>query len=121
MLVRQLAASVMLGLGVWLAYGGIHALLTITERGSDLMNALFDPPTTIIRLVASGLMVIGGLIAVLKLKGGGLIALAGSILFAALAALMAASGADQGLWMDEALYGMAVLVLSILILTLRRE
>ncbi len=120
MVLRQLAALVILGLGIWLAYGGLNALLTIVDRGSGLGDALFNPPTTIIRLVASGLMILGGLVALLKLRGGGLIAIAGSVLFLVLGGFMAAAGGDQSLWMDEVLYGFGGLVSGILILTLKR-
>lgn len=120
MLVRRLAAAAMLGLGIWLAYGGIHALIIIMDRGSDLANALLDPPTTIIRLVATGIMTIGGLLAIFKIKGGGITSLVGAILFTALGGLMAMSGADQGLWLDEVLYGVGAIGIAVLILTLRR-
>jgi len=120
MLARRLAAFAMLGLGIWLSYGGIHPLVIIMERGSDLANALFDPPTTIIRLAAAAAMVIGGLMAILKVRGGGMVSLFGAILFTALGGLMALSGADQGLWMDELLYGVGAIGIAVLILTLRR-
>lgn len=120
-MLRRSAALVMLGLGAWLAYQGLHAVAVIMGRGSDLANALLDPPTSIIRLVATALMVIGGGLATLRVKGGGMTALAGAILFTALGGLMAASGADQDLWLDEALYGVGAVGICVLILTLHRQ
>ena len=117
---RRIAALVMLCLGAFLAYNGVHPLLTIMSRGSDLASALFEPPTTIIRLVASGLMTLGAILAVFRIKFGGTIALIGAVLFTALGALMAVSGADQGLWMDEVLSGIGAMGVAVLILTLRR-
>jgi len=109
----------MLGLGLWLAWGGISPVMTIMERGSDLSNALFNPPTSIIRIISAVLMALGGLIVVLNVRGGGTLTTIGSVFFAILGGLMAASGADSGLWMDEVIFGLAAIALSVLILTLR--
>ena len=117
---RRFAALVMLCLGAFLAYNGVHPLLTIMSRGSDLASALFQPPTTIIRLVGAGLMLLGGGLAVFRIKFGGTIALIGAVLFTALGAMMAAAGTDQVMWMDEVLSGIGALGLAVLILTLRR-
>ena len=80
-MLRRVAAVVILALGAWLAYDGAHAVALIMERGSDLANALLDPPTSLIRLVATTLMVLGGVLAVLQLAGGGTVALVGALLF----------------------------------------
>lgn len=119
-MIRQLAGMVMLGLGLWLGWGGVHPVLTIVERGSDLSNALLNPPTSIIRIVSAALMFVGGLLVILNVKIGGRIATIGSVFFAILGGLMALSGADSGLWMDEVIFGLAAMALSVLILTLRR-
>jgi hypothetical protein len=119
-MIRQAAGALMLGLGLWLGWEGLHPVMTIVERGSDLSSALFDPPTSIIRIVSATVMALGGLLVALKLKLGGSLATIGSILFGLLGALMAMSGADSGLWMDEVLFGLAAIALSVLILTLRR-
>ncbi len=117
---RRIVAFVMLCLGAFLAYDGVYPLMTIMSRGSDLASALFQPPTTIVRLIAAGLMTFGGVLAVFRIRLGGTIALIGAVLFTALGALMAASGADQGLWMDEVLFGIGAIGVAVLILTLRR-
>jgi len=119
-MIRQVAGLVMLGLGLWLGWGGVHPVLMIMERGSDLSNALLNPPTSIIRIVSAALMIVGGLMVILKAIFGGTIAAIGSIFFAILGGLMALSGADSGLWMDEVIFGLAAIALSVLILTLRR-
>jgi len=119
-MIRQVAGLVMLGLGLWLGWGGVHPVLIIVERGSDLSNALFNPPTSIIRIISAALMIVGGLMVILKARFGGKVAAIGSIFFAILGGLMALSGADSGLWMDEVIFGLAAISLSVLILTLRR-
>ncbi len=119
-MLRRVAGLVMLGLGLWLGWGALEAILAFTSRGGDVASALFEPPTGIIRVVATLLMLLGGLLVVVSTRYGATMATVGSILFGVLGALMAASGADSGLWMDEVLYGLGAIALSVLILTLRR-
>jgi hypothetical protein len=119
-MVRQASGVVMLGLGLWLGWGALEAILAFTSRGGGLASALFEPPTGIIRVVSTVLMILGGLLVALKLKSGGTIATIGSIFFGILGGLMAISGADSGLWMDEVIFGLAAMALCVLILTLRR-
>lgn len=119
-MIRQLAGMVMLGLGLWLGWGALEAILAFTSRGGDIASALFEPPTGIIRVVSTALMSVGGLVTILNVRWGAAIATIGSVLFAILGGLMALSGADSGLWMDEVIFGLAAIALSVLILTLRR-
>ncbi|MEL7055713.1 MAG: hypothetical protein AAGL97_05600 [Pseudomonadota bacterium] len=119
-MIRQIAGLVMLGLGLWLGWGALEAILAFTSRGGDIASALFEPPTGIIRVVSTSLMTLGGLIIVLNVRLGATIATIGSVLFAILGGLMAISGADSGLWMDEVIFGLAAIALSVLLLTLRR-
>ena len=119
-MVRQIAGVVMLGLGLWLSWNGIKPVMLIMERGSDLANALFNPPTSIIRIASAAFMALGGLGVALKLRGGGTLAVIGSFLFVALGGLMAISGAESSLWMDEMIFGLGAIALCVLILTLRR-
>ena len=119
-MVRRLAAFIMLALGAWLAYGAVDAVLRVMSYGSDLASSLLEPPTGLIRLIASGLMILGGLLALFKRRGGALIASGGVLLFTLLAALMAASGADSGLWLDEALYAALAVILAVLLLSQKR-
>jgi hypothetical protein len=110
----------MLGFGLWLGWGALDAILAFTSRGGDVASALLEPPTGLIRVVSTVLMSLGGLLIVLSTRFGATLATIGSVLFAILGGLMAASGADAGLWMDEVLFGMGAIALSVLILTLRR-
>lgn len=121
MLLRRLAALGLMALGVWLFWGGLQAVLAFTSRGGDLGSALFEPPTSFIRLLGTGLMIIGGGIAALARPGGAVIGTVGTVIFTALAALMALAGADISLWLDEVLFAVAGLGLAVLILTLRRN
>jgi len=119
-MIRQVAGLVMLGLGLWLGWGALEAILAFTSRGGSVASALLEPPTGIFRVVSTSLMSLGGLIVILNVRGGATFATIGSIFFAILGGLMAISGADSGLWMDEVIFGLAAIALSVLILTLRR-
>lgn len=120
MTLRQISGLALLALGIWLFYGALQAVLAFTERGGDVMSALFEPPTSAIRLIGALAISVGGLLVAFKTVGGGATGVAGSILFITLGGLMAASGAAQGLWLDEIIYGVAALTVSGLILTFRR-
>ncbi|MEM8617407.1 MAG: hypothetical protein AAGF20_10780 [Pseudomonadota bacterium] len=117
---RRFFSGLMLLLGGWLFYGAVRAVYLIMERGSGLAPALFEPPTSAIRLFASAMMLVGGLFGLLKWPYGGSLALIGAAVFTALGALMAASGAHRALWGDEILFGVGALVQSILVLSFRR-
>ena len=118
--VRRLAGIVMLGLGLWLGWGALEAILAFTSRGGSVASALFEPPTGVVRVVSTVLMTLGGALVALRVGMGGIIGTVGSVFFLILGGLMAASGADSGLWMDEVIFGLAAIALSVLILTLRR-
>ena len=119
-MLRRVAGLVMLGLGLWLGWGALEAVVAFTSRGGSVASAQCERPTGIIRVISTGLMTIGGVLVLLTTRMGGLVATIGSIFFAILGGLMAISGADSGLWMDEVIFGLAAIALSVLILTLRR-
>ena len=99
---RLLAVLITL-IAAWLFWGGLHAVNIVVSRGSSVSDALLQPPTSLVRLVATGVMVLGGLLLIFRQSVGKWILLVGTLLFTLLAGLMAASGADPVLWMDEAI------------------
>lgn len=111
-MIRRLAGVALALIAAWLFWQGLSAVLMITSRGSPLDDALLQPPTSLWRLVATGLALIGGGLAALNVKGGGWLAMIGAILFAALPGAMAAMGTDSSLWMDEVVSGGVMLVLA---------
>ena len=101
MCVRRILGMGLALLGGWLFWGGAATVNLLVGRGSSLSAALLEPPTSLVRLVAAGLILLGGL-AVLAGKGfGRWVVLAGVLVFTLLAALMASLGADPILWTDE--------------------
>ncbi|MDJ0922208.1 MAG: hypothetical protein QNI84_13860 [Henriciella sp.] len=121
MLLRRIAALGLTALGIWLFWGGLQAVLAFTSRGGDLASALFEPPTSFIRLLGAALIIIGGAMAGFSRPGGAIVSLIGVAIFTALAALMALAGADISLWLDEVLFAVAGIGLVAFILTLRRD
>ena len=98
---RRIIGLVLALLGGWLFWGGAATVNMLVNRGSGLSDALMQPPTSLVRLVATGLILLGGL-AVMAGKGfGRWVALAGILVFTLLAGLMVLSGADPILWTDE--------------------
>ena len=59
-MLRRVAGLVMLGLGLWLGWGALEAILAFTSRGGDVASALFEPPTGIIRVISTALMTTAG-------------------------------------------------------------
>lgn len=102
MSVRTLLSLLALMAGLWLFWEGLQAVIFITGRGSPLGDALFSPPTSIIRLVGSGLIILGAALLIAQQRIGQWLLSLGILLVALLAILMAASGADQSMWQGEA-------------------
>ncbi|MBA3068842.1 MAG: hypothetical protein FP825_10205 [Hyphomonas sp.] len=119
-MIRRIAAAALALLAAWLFWEGLSAVLIIVSRGSPVDDALLQPPTSLWRLVAAGLAVVGGLLAALNLRGGAWIAMMGAVLFAALAGVMAGMGSDSSLWMDEAVSGGILIALAGVLVAVRR-
>ena len=99
---RRIIGLLFAMLGGWLFWGGAATVNLLVDRGSSLSDALMQPPTSMVRLVAAGLILLGGL-AILAGKGvGRWVTLGGILVFTLLAGLMVLSGADPILWTDEA-------------------
>lgn len=120
-MIRRIAAAALALLAAWLFWQGLSAVLIITSRGSPLDDALLQPPTSLWRLVSTGLTVLGGVLAALNLRGGSWLSMIGAILFAALAGIMAGMGSDASLWMDEAVTGAIMIALAGVIVALKRS
>ena len=119
-MVRRVIAIALLILGAWLFWGAVQAVLAFTSRGGPLMSALMEPPTSLIRLIGTGLMALGGVLAALNLRAGGLAGLVGAIIFAGLGGLIALAGAERSIWIDELVLGGIGIALAGGLLSLRR-
>jgi hypothetical protein len=121
MSIRRIIGLALALLGGWLFWGGAATVNMLVNRGSGLSDALMQPPTSLVRLVATGLILLGGL-SVLAGKGfGRWIALAGILVFTLLAGLMVLSGADPILWMDEAVISGVFWVLFVALVVTKRS
>ncbi len=116
MTLRRLSGLLLALLSAWVLWGAIHTVIVITSRGSPLSDALFQPPTSIVRIIAAGTALVGGLILVADWSLGAITSLIGALLFALLAGLMILSGASSVLWRDEAVIAVLMIVLSVVAL-----
>lgn len=101
MTLSRLAGAVLAVLAAWSLWQGIHAVDVIVSRGSGLSDALLQPPTSLIRILAAALLLLGAILAMAGRRLGAWIAVAGWTLFALLTALMMASSPAVKLWGDE--------------------
>jgi Mn2+/Fe2+ NRAMP family transporter len=118
---RILAAAALTLLSAWLLWQGLSAVIMITGRGSPLGDALLQPPTSLIRILGASIILIGALLALTQRAGGALLAAVGTVLFLLLPVLMAASGADSDMWMDEAIFSAVLIALTIALFVIKRR
>ena len=118
---RMIAAAALVLLAAWLFWQGLSAVIMISQRGSPLGDALMQPPTSMIRLLGSAIVLIGGLLALARRAGSAIVSTIGTLLFLLLPVLMAAAGTDSAMWMDEAIYSALLVALTIALFALRRR
>ncbi len=111
-MIRRIAAGLLALIAAWLLWQGVSAVMLIVSRGSPLDDALLQPPTSLWRIVAAGLALVGGALAALNIRGGAWLALPGALLFAAMPAILAGMGSASSLWMPDVLPGAALVVLA---------
>ena len=120
-MIRRIAGVLVALIAAWMLWDAIYAVQLIVSRGSPLDQALMNPPTSAWRLVAGVLAVAGGILAVLRLPFGGILGLVGGALFVALAALLAAMTANGSFITPDSIAGLAIVLLSGVILFTRRN
>lgn len=120
-MVRRIAGVLVALIAAWLLWEALHAVQLIVSRGSPLDQALMNPPTSAWRLAAGTLAVAGGILAALRLPFGGILGVIGGLLFVALAALLAAMTANGSLITPDSIAGLAIVLLSGVILFTRRD
>lgn len=118
---RRIAAGLFALIGAFLLWQGVDGVLYTMKLGSGLEDALLQPPTSLWRILAAGLIVAGGLLGALKVPGGAIAAALGAILFAALPGAMAAMGADRSMWIDEAYFAVPLLGLAAALVFVKRK
>ncbi|MEE2878196.1 MAG: hypothetical protein VX593_04250 [Pseudomonadota bacterium] len=109
--IRRLAGLAGILVATWMLWETIQPIQMQISRGSDLMTELLNPPVALLRLVATVLMILGGLLALGAIRGGAWVFGAGAIVFAIMTGAMAGSGADPSLWSDEAVLSPFLLVI----------
>lgn len=120
MLIRRIAGLVGVAVAAWMMWETISPIMRQISFGSDLVTELLNPPVSLIRLISTLMMIVGGLLAVGAFRGGAWLFGTGAVIFALATALMAAT-ADFTLWRDEAILAPFLLVIAgVFIFTHRR-
>lgn len=121
MSIRRIIGLALALVGGWLFWGGAAAVNMSVSRGSGLSDALMHPPTSLLRLIATGLILLGGLAVMAKKEFGRWVALAGILVFTLLAGLMVLFGADPSVWTDEAVISGVLWVLFVGLVVTKRS
>lgn len=119
--IRILVGIALAFLSGWLLWQGLSAVMMITSRGSPLSDALLQPPTSLVRIVAACLVLLGALVAVAQRPGGAWLAAIGTVLFALLPIMMAATGTASHLWADEAVVSVVLIALTAALCVIKRR
>lgn len=117
--IRRIVGAVLAILSAWLLWQGLEAVLLLLNRGSPLGQAVDAIGAW--RIVAASLGIAGGLLAALNIRFGAVVAVIGTLLFAALGAAFILFGADSSIWMDEVLGAAAMAVLTGVLLLVKRS
>lgn len=116
---RRIAGLALAVLSGWLLWQGLEGVLMMTSRGSSLAQAI--DLLNGWRFLASGIAIIGGLMAAANIRFGAVVALVGTLLFTALAAAFILAGADSSIWLDEVIGAAGMIVLTGILLFIRRR
>lgn len=116
---RRIAGLALAVLSGWLLWQGLEGVLMMTSRGSSLAQAV--DLLNGWRFVAAGIAIIGGLLVAANIRFGAVAALIGTLLFVALAAAFILAGTDSSLWMDEVIGAAGMIVLTGVLLFIRRS
>lgn len=118
---RQIAAGLLALAGAFVLWQGLDAVNLVMQRGSNLSDALLQPPTSLWRILAALFLLAGGVLGLLKAPGGAITALPGILLYASLPGVMAALGADRSMWRDEAILAVPLVALTASLFFVKRK
>ena len=111
MLVRRLAGLAGAGVAAWMLWETITPIMRQISLGSDLATELLNPPVSLLRIISTSLLIIGGLLALGAIRGAAWVFSAGALVFSAMTGIMIAMGADYTIWRDEAILAPFLLVI----------
>lgn len=117
--IRRIAGLGLAAVSGWLLWQGLEGVLLMTSRGSPLAQAI--DLLNGWRFLAAGIAILGGLLAAANVRFGAVVALTGTLLFTGLAAAFVLAGADRSIWLDEVLGAAAMIVLTGILLFIRRS
>lgn len=115
----KLAAAVAFIVAALDAYGSLKAIHMIMSRGSSLSDALLSPPSSVLRLAGSLLLVFGtGLYLIVQRYANWIIWL-GIIVYLTLTIALASASLSADMWADEA-FRSALFLITVVIITAQR-
>jgi len=111
MLVRRIAGLAGAAVSAWMLWETITPIMRQISLGSDLATELLNPPVSLLRIVSTALLIIGGLLALGAVRGAVWVFSAGALVFALMTGAMISLGADYTVWADEAILAPFLLVI----------
>lgn len=111
MLIRRIAGLAGAAVAAWMLWETITPIMRQISFGSDLVTELLNPPVSLLRIVSTTLLIVGGLMAVGAIRGALWVFSAGALVFALMTGAMVAMGADYTMWRDEAILAPFLLVI----------
>lgn len=111
MLVRRIAGLAGAAVAAWMLWETVTPIMRQISLGSDLVTELLNPPVSLLRIISTSLLIVGGLLALAAVRGALWVFSAGALVFALMTGAMVAMGADYTVWRDEAILAPFLLVI----------
>lgn len=119
MIIRRVAGLGLVLVGLWLGWQSLQWLLQYTSRGAPMGDALADP-VFFLPMARSVFAALGGLLALLAVRGGVWLAFLATIMTGLLAGLIILGGGDPDMWRAPAVWTGILLALSLVLLLRQR-
>ncbi len=117
---RRFFGLILFALSVWIAWQIIPAIRFIAVQTGALGEVIQDP-VFLLPLTATALGALGGLVAVFRLPGGGLLGTIGALVYILFGIATLMAGGDQSMWLPKLVFGSQLLVLALAVLRLPRK
>ena len=119
-MIRRALALIILCVGLYLFHSASFYHGILAARGVGDWASLSGDAPFLLRFAGAGLLVFGGAFALRSGRTGTLVTLMGTLCFVLLTVAMIVMGADRSLWQDEAIWALALILLSAGLFAFRR-
>lgn len=100
--IARAALFIIILVALYDVWTSLKAIRFIIARGSPLSDALFEPPTSIVRLVACTFIVLGAALMIAAKRIGMWLIIPGTLLYAVLVIALATQSYGASIWLIEA-------------------